>query len=142
VTASAATARRSTSLDVALTIGIVVATLTTAVIHFSLGGLLFLANAAGYVTLAVALVAPLAIADKVRWLTRFALLGFTLATIVGWVVMGPRFPLAYLTKGIEIGLVVMITVAILRAHGGPAGVVRQLMTLIPSRIRGGAAASA
>jgi hypothetical protein len=128
-------ATRSRAIDAVLRTGIVVLTLSTAAIHFSLGGLLFLANAAGYATLAAAMVAPLAIADRVRWLTRFALLGYTTTTIVAWLVMGPYFQLAYIAKGIEVALVTLLVIDILRAHGGPAGVVRQLATLIPSRIR-------
>lgn len=132
---SSVTFDRRRAIDVAIRIGIVVLTLATAAIHLSLGGLLFTLNAAGYAALAVAMVAPLALAGRVRWLTRFALLGFTLATIVGWLVMGPRFPLAYMTKAVEVGLVVLLIAEILRAHGGPAGVVRQLATLVPGRIR-------
>ena len=53
-------------------------TLATAAIHGSLGGLLFLANAVGYATLAVAMIVPGPL-GRVRWLVRLALLGFTAA---------------------------------------------------------------
>ena len=76
----------------------------TAAIHFSLGGLLFLANAAGYTVLALAMVAPGPTA-RWRWLVRLALIGFTAATIAGWVAYGPRFGLAYLDKAIEVALI-------------------------------------
>ena len=132
---SSVTSGNGRVIDIAIRIGIVVLTLTTAAIHLSLGGLLFTMNAVGYAALAVAMVAPLALAERVRWLTRFALLGFTLATIIGWVLIGPRFPLAYTTKFIEVGLVALLIVEILRAHGGPVGVLRQLATLIPARFR-------
>lgn len=45
---------------------IVAATLTTAYIHFTLGGLLFLLNAVGYATLAALVVAPLAFMRRLR----------------------------------------------------------------------------
>ena len=45
------------SVGIALRVAIVSLTLATAYIHFTLGSLLFLANAAGYAVLAVAMVA-------------------------------------------------------------------------------------
>src|SRR5205823_11411349 len=66
--------------------------LASAWIHLTLGGLLFTMNAAGYLALTIALVVRLDLARRARWLTRLALLGFTSATIVGWLFMGARFP--------------------------------------------------
>ena len=109
-------------------------TLATAAIHASLGGMLFLANAVGYTTLAVAMIAPGPI-GRVRWLVRLALLGFTAATIGGWVLFGARFPLAYLDKAIEVALIGAVALEIWRSDGGPVGVVRQVRRLV-ARVAG------
>jgi hypothetical protein len=105
--------------------GIVALTLATAYIHAQLGGLLFLLNAAGYVTLAAGMVAPIVIAERLRWLTRLALAGFTLTTMVGWFLIGPRFDLAYLTKGIEVALVGLLAIDFVRIHGSPLAATRR-----------------
>src|SRR2546430_2062566 len=78
--------------------------LTTAAVHLSLGGLLFTLNAVGYTFLALLMLAPAPVA-RFRWLARLALLGFTSATIGGWVLFGARFPLAYIDKALEVVLV-------------------------------------
>ena len=100
--------------DLVLTFAIVALALATAAIHAYLGGLLFLANAAGYTTLALALVVPVPFAHRFRPLVRIALLLFAAATIAGWVMFGARFDLAYLDKGIELALVALLLVAIAR----------------------------
>src|SRR5215204_4773426 len=89
---------------VVLRASVVILILATAAIHASLGGMLFMANAAGYAVLALAMVAP-GPAVRYRWLIRLALVGFTAATIGGWVAFGPRFGLAYLDKAIEVALI-------------------------------------
>ena len=103
--------------------------LATAAIHASLGGLLFLANAIGYATLAVLMVAPGPI-GRVRWLVRPALIGFTAATIGGWVQFGTRFPLAYHDKGIELALIGVVALELWRTDGGPIGVARRARRLV------------
>ncbi len=108
---------------------VVTLTLATAAIHASLGGLLFTANAIGYAILAVAMIAPGPI-GQVRWLVRLALMGFTAATIGGWVFFGTRFPLAYLDKTIELGLVAAVALDLWRSDGGPIGVARQARRLV------------
>lgn len=115
--------------DLVITIAIAASTVATAAIHAYLGGLLFLANAAGYTTLAIALVVPLSIARRYRWLVRLALLGFTAATMVGWVAFGARIPIAYLDKGIEALLVAFLVVQLYRLDGGPLEVARRLIGL-------------
>jgi uncharacterized integral membrane protein len=104
-------------------------TLVTATIHAQLGGLLFLANAIGYTTFALAMVAPGPI-GQVRWLVRLALLGFTAATIGGWLLFGARFPLAYLDKAVEMALISVIAAELWRSDGGAIGVVRQARGLV------------
>ena len=115
--------------DVVVRVLVVGLTLATAAIHASLGGLLFLANAMAYATFAVAMVVPGPI-GRIRWLVRVALLGFTAATIGGWVLFGARFSLAYLDKGIELGLMAAVAFEMWRFDGGPIGIVRQAHRLV------------
>lgn len=110
--------------------GVVVAlALATAAIHASLGGLLFTMNAIGYTTLAVAMIAPGPI-GRIRWLVRVGLIGFTAATIGGWLLFGARFPVAYLDKGIELALITVAAFEHWRIDGGPFGVARQGRRLV------------
>jgi len=104
-------------------------TLATAAIHASLGGMMFLANAIGYATLALAMVAPGPL-GQVRWLVRLALMGFTAMTIGGWLLFGARFPLAYVDKTIEVALIAVLAFELWRIDGGPLGVARKAQRLL------------
>jgi hypothetical protein len=108
--------------------GVVFLTLITAAVHASLGGLLFTLNAIGYATFAVAMVLPGRIGE-IRWLVRLGLLGFTAATIGGWIAFGARFPLAYLDKGIEAVLVLLLLLELWLEDGGPAGILHRARAL-------------
>ena len=132
------TAERARTRDwaaIGLVAGAVILTLSTAYIHSTLGGLLFTMNAIGYTVLAAALVVPIPIADRYRWLIRLGLLGFVLATIGGWVMFGARYDMAYFSKAIEVVLIGFLVVSIFRMDGGPAGVVAGLRAL-PGEISG------
>lgn len=117
-----------------LTTAIVALTLATAYIHWTLGGLLFTLNALGYAALAIAMVvgaaATMPIVVRFSWLPRIGLFGFTLVTILGWVMMGARFDLAYMTKGIEVGILILLVVDVYRVYGGPGGLVTEAMISI------------
>ena len=119
--------------------GVVILTLATAAIHASLGGMLFLANAAGYAVLALAMVAP-GPATRLRWLIRVALIALTASTIGGWIAFGPRFGLAYLDKAIEIALIGVLLIEQWRSDGGPIGVYRRIRSQV-SRVAGATFAS-
>ena len=123
------------SLGIALRVVIVSLTLATAYIHFTLGSLLFLANAVGYTVLAVAMVIPLGIAVRYRWLVRAALLGFTSVTIIGWLLIGGRFMLAYIDKGLEVVLIALLLVEMFRYDGGPVNVIRKGLALVATIVR-------
>jgi hypothetical protein len=114
----------SIPLTIALRIGVVALTLATAQIHATLGGLMFTLNAIGYATLAAAMVLPGPI-GRIRWLTRYALIGFTAATIVGWLAFGARFDLAYIDKAIEAALIGLLLIESWVIDGGPLAVVRR-----------------
>jgi hypothetical protein len=111
-------------LAIVLRISIVALTLATAQIHATLGGLLFTLNAVGYTALAAAMVLPGPF-GRIRWLTRYALAGFTAATIVGWIAFGARFELAYIDKAIEAALVGFVLVESWLTDGGPLSVARR-----------------
>ena len=109
-------------------------TLATAAIHVTLGGTLFLMNAIGYAVLAIAMVLPGPVA-RIRWLTRYALIGFTAVTIVGWFMFGARFDLAYLDKGIEVALIGLVLIESWAIDGGPLAVARRATRIATSVLR-------
>lgn len=94
-------------------------TLATGWIHASLGGVLFTLNGLGYVVAAVAIVAPVPLAIRYRWLIRLGLIGYALTAIVGWFVMGPRYDVAYLAKGIEVALIILLAIEVRAYDGNP-----------------------
>jgi hypothetical protein len=110
---------------VALTIPIVELALTTAYVHLTLGGLLFTANAVGYALLAGLYALGTAVdgtpLGRFSWMPRLALLGFTLATIAGYLAMGPYFTLGWVTKGVEIALATLVAADIARRYRSIAG---------------------
>lgn len=118
------------SIGIALRAAVVGLALATAYIHLTLGSMLFIANAVGYVVLAIAMILPFRLFARNRWLVRAALTGFTAATIVGWALFGPRFFLAYVDKGIEIALIALLVVEMFRYDGGPMAVVRRGISLL------------
>ena len=66
--------------------------LGTAYIHSTLGGLLFTLNALGYVTAAVAMVIPLALAVRFRWVIRLGLIGYAATAIFMWAIRARTTP--------------------------------------------------
>jgi hypothetical protein len=106
--------------------GIIVAlTLATAYIHSTLGGLLFTLNAVGYVVAATAIVVPLALAVRFRWIVRAGLIGYAATAIVAWAVMGPYYTTAYVAKAIEVALITVLAIDFARHDGNPVAVVRR-----------------
>ena len=110
--------------DVALRLAIVGLVLGTAYIHSTLGGLLFTLNALGYVTAAVAMVIPLALAVRYRWFIRLGLIAYAAATIIGWAIQGPYFMTAYIAKAIEVSLIALVALDFARMDGNPVEVIR------------------
>lgn len=111
--------------DVVIRAALVALTLATGYIHFTLGGLLFTLNALGYLVAAIAIVAPLAIAVRFRWIVRVGLIGYAATAIVAWAVMGPYFSTAYIAKAIEIALIVLLAIDFARHDGNPITVARR-----------------
>jgi hypothetical protein len=134
---------RSRAIGAVLTAAIVALTAATAYIHLGLGGLLFTLNGLGYLGLAVLVVigavAPVAIVERFSWFPRLALAGYTALTIVGYLVMGPYFTLGFIAKGIEVGIIALVTIDVIRVHGSPMGLVRAALEsvapVLPDRFR-------
>ena len=139
------TPRGRDATSVVLLIGIIGLTLTTAYVHYSLGGLLFLLNALGYVALAAALVVafvlPTFIVQQLRWVPRVALIGYAAVTIIAWAIMGPYFSLAYFAKTVEVLLIGLLLVDLYRTYGTPAQAYRRARIAI-TEFRGGKLAGA
>lgn len=117
------------TLDLFLLAGIVVATLITGAIHYTFGGIMFMLNSIGYVTAAVVVVASLFVLQRLRVLVLIGLAGYTIVTIVGWVVMGSRFDLAYFTKAVELVLLALIGIYLARHREEIVPALRYLRTL-------------
>ncbi len=86
--------------------------LATGLIHLwkgiSDGLLMFIANGIGYLVLAAAAYLPIAALANFRTLAKWALLAFTGVTIIGWVLIGERSAIGYITKAIEVVLVILL----------------------------------
>lgn len=105
-----------------LQMGVIVLTLATAAIHLLLGfvqlsmgmmgGVMFLANAVGYVGLLAALYLrlPIAFLSQNRSLIRWVLVAFAAVTILGWVAIGARNMIGYVDKAMEVGLIILLFV--------------------------------
>jgi hypothetical protein len=117
-----------------LRLEIVTLTLATAWIHASLGSTLFLLNATGYAALAIAMVLPGPV-GRIRWLVRYALIGFAATTIIAWFAFGARFDLAYVSKAIELALVGLLLVESWIVDGGPLVVARRVERIAVAAIR-------
>lgn len=109
-----------------LQVGIILLTLATAAIHLylglaqvfagMLGGVMFLANAAGYSGLlgALYLRLPIAFLSQNRSLLRWALIAFAAVTLLGWLAIGdkslPGGWLGYFDKAIEVVLIALLVI--------------------------------
>lgn len=132
---------RARPVAAVLTIAIVGLTLTTSWIHFGLGTLLFTLNGIGYATLAAAILvsalAPHPLIARFSWLPRIGLAGFTMTTIVGYLLIGPYFALGFITKAIEAGILSLLALDVIRVYGGMRGMVRTALAsvapLLPAR---------
>ncbi len=102
--------------DVALVAFLLVLTLSTAYIHYWVGGMMLLLNALGYLGLAVLLVGAYVVYRRALPLVMLALAGYAAATIIGWLIMGPYFDVAYLAKAIEVVLITTISLYLWRSR--------------------------
>ena len=94
-------------------IGIIILTLVTAILHFSLGEPLFILNGLGYLALLAAYFLPLALFQRYHRLIRWAFAGYTLLTIILYFVFHPNGSwqsdgLGLLTKLVEVVLLLLL----------------------------------
>lgn len=122
--------------DVVIRSAIVGLALATGYIHSTLGGLLFMLNAVGYVVGAIAIVIPLALAVRFRWVVRLGLIGYAATTILGWALQGPFYQTAYIAKAIEVALIVLVAVDFARMDGDPIAVVKRELASFASLVTG------
>ena len=114
----------------------------TAYIHLTLGGVLFTLNAIGYVVGAVAMVIPLGIAVRYRWLIRIGLAGYAATTIVGWAIDPIFYSTAYLAKAIEVALITLLGIDFARRDGNPIERIRREIQSLLGRPHGPASGRA
>lgn len=105
---------RNRYVDALLLAVIVGLTLSTGYIHYWVGGIMLTLNAVGYLTLALAVVVSAVFFRRFLPLVLIALAGYAVVTIVGWLIMGPYFDVAYLAKAIEIALITTIAITLRR----------------------------
>jgi hypothetical protein len=105
---------QSRAVDALLLTVIVLLTLSTAYIHYYVGGTMLMLNALGYVTLTVAVIGSALFARRFLPLVLIALALYAAVTIVGWLIMGPYFSTAYLAKAIEVVLIITIAITLRR----------------------------
>ena len=129
-------------VDIVLRVAIVALTLGTAYIHLTLGGVLFTLNAIGYFVGAAAMVIPLGIAVRYRWIVRIGLAGYAATTIVGWLIDPIFYSTAYLAKGIEVALITLLAIDFVRRDGNPIEVFRHEIRSLLARPQGPASGRA
>jgi hypothetical protein len=93
-----------------LQVGIIALTLATAAIHFFLlfPNAVFILNALGYLALLGALYLPIPALDPYRKWARWTLIVYAAITVALWLYFGVWGWLGYLTKAIEIALIVLL----------------------------------
>lgn len=97
-----------------LRLGVIVLTLTTAIIHLYLGpssGLPpFVLNGLGYLALLAALYLPIPQLTPYRRTIRWVLVGYTALTIILWLVItgGASTTIGYIDKIVEVLLIVLL----------------------------------
>ena len=91
-------------------VGILLLALATGLIHIVLAipenMIMFYLNGAGYILLALTLFLPQF--KQYRHLIRYALMALTLVTILAWIAIGMRTPIAYVDKIIEVALLALL----------------------------------
>lgn len=103
-------------VELALLAAIIVMTLSTAYIHYWVGGTMLMLNAAGYLGLTVLVVGSAVFFRRALPLVLAALAAYAAVTIIGYLVMGPYLFQGWLAKAIEIALIATIGFQLWRTH--------------------------
>ena len=127
--------------DLAMIGLIVVLTASTAYIHFWVGGTMLMLNSLGYAGLIVLVVGSALFYRKALPLVLAALAAYAFVTIVGWLILGPYFDVAYLAKAIEIVLISSIAFYLWRTRPAIDDSVASARALV-RRVLGGRGSSA
>jgi hypothetical protein len=128
--------------DTVLRAAIVALALATAYIHSTLGGLLFTLNATGYVVGALAMVTPMALAVRYRWLVRIGLAAYAATSIVAWLIQPTFYSTAYVAKAIELALIALLAIDFARRDGNPIERIRSEIGSLRTHLRGPASGCA
>jgi hypothetical protein len=128
--------------DIVLRAATVALTLATAYIHSTLGGLLFTLNAIGYVLGAAALIVPISIAVRYRWLVRMGLAAYAATSIAAWLIQPTYYSTAYLAKAIELALIAVLAIDFIRRDGNPIDRIRHEIRSLQARPHGRASGRA
>jgi hypothetical protein len=128
--------------DIVMRAAMVALTLATAYIHSTLGGLLFTLNAIGYVVGAAALIVPISIAVRYRWLVRMGLAGYAATSIAAWLIQPTYYSTAYLAKAIELALIAVLAIDFIRRDGNPIDRIRHEIRSLQARPQGRASGRA
>ncbi len=95
-------------------IAIILLATATGLIHLWLGlrgpglDIMFTLNGLGYLMLAAVGYLPIAPLAKYQTLARWGLAAFAAVTIIGWIFIGLKIPLGYITKVIEVVLIILV----------------------------------
>jgi hypothetical protein len=109
---------------------IVILTLATAYIHFWVGGIMLLLNAGGYAGLTLLVIGSTIVLPRTLPLILVALAAYAAVTIVGWLVIGPYFDVAYLAKAIEVALIATIGITLRQMPGEPRAAILWALSLV------------
>ena len=104
----------STSTDTLLRIGIIVLTLGTALIHFSLNfpDPVFILNGLGYLALLASLYLPVPYLTRYRPVAPWIFIGYTALVVFLWILLGERTAIGYTDKVIEIALILLLLIEV------------------------------
>jgi hypothetical protein len=110
-----ASSRKISGLYILLMIAVVI----TAIVHLSLGSdfltnpgdIMFLLNGIGYIVLTVLFIFPIAWTQPYHEIIRWVLVGYTVLTIILWVVMNGKIePVGIITKLSELAIIVILII--------------------------------
>ena len=105
---------------------------TSAVIHLTLGDMIFTLNALGYIGLAIALMVTAFVRRswiaRLYWAPRLAVILWAMGSIIGWMILGGFYDLGYFTKALEAVLILIVAFDLYRAYGTVSDLTREAVS--------------